>query len=231
MNATPAVLFTANWHIYQTIIRENYMLHRELADATRVLLDRWKEQMIRVLDLGCGDAQQIGAELTGRNISYYKGVDLSPYALKQAEIFTKNINAEVQLVCGDMALQIKSDPDQYDLLYSSYAVHHLVDPEKRILLKHCYERLKPGGLFILIDIMKQDGQTRDQYAEHYIDGIYHNWSALDLREKKMVADHIRQCDLPATATDMINWSEAIGYRTTRVALNDDRHGMLVLEKA
>lgn len=230
MNPLPAILFSDNWHVYQKIIANNYMLHKEFSSATVHAISDTAIPIKSVLDLGCGDAQLIAKDLSTIAIEDYTGYDLSEAALAQAEHFLQQLSANKTLCLGRMENLLAASEQSWDLIYSSYAIHHLSDHAKQAMLQSIYDHLHSQGLFIMIDVMRNQGQSRDAYMEHYIGGIRKNWPGLELKEQDMIANHIREYDYPATYQDLIDWATAIGFKVEKAAIADDRHHMLIMQK-
>jgi tRNA (cmo5U34)-methyltransferase len=59
----------------------------------------------------------------------------------------------------------KTVSPQYDIIISPLAIHHLVDDEKWKLFQSIYDRLTPGGWFILYDIFKPKDQLSFEVLE------------------------------------------------------------------
>lgn len=230
MNPLPAILFSDNWNVYQKIIANNYMLHKEFSSATMEALAQAAIPIKSVLDLGCGDAQLIAKDLATINIDAYTGYDLSEAALAQAEHFLQNLPAKKSLCLGRMENLLASSKEYWDLIYSSYAIHHLSDEGKQEIMQEVYHHLNPSGLFIMIDVMRQHDQTREAYMDYYIGGIRKNWPGLEKREQDMIANHIHEYDYPAIESDLIAWARSIGFRVQKAAVLDDRHQMLIMQK-
>ena len=230
MNPLPAILFSDNWNVYQKIIANNYMLHKEFSSATMEALAQAAIPIKSVLDLGCGDAQLIAKDLATINIEAYTGYDLSEAALAQAEHFLQNLPAKKTLCLGRMENLLASSNEYWDLIYSSYAIHHLSDQGKQEIMQEVYHHLNPSGLFIMIDVMRQHDQTREAYMDYYIGGIRKNWPGLEIKEQDMIANHIHEYDYPAIESDLIAWASTIGFRVQKAAVLDDRHQMLIMQK-
>jgi tRNA (cmo5U34)-methyltransferase len=47
-------------------------------------------------------------------------------------------------------------PGPFDLIVSALAVHHLDESEKRSLFRRVHEALRPGGRFVLGDVVTAD---------------------------------------------------------------------------
>lgn len=230
MNPLPAILFSDNWNVYQKIIANNYMLHKEFSHYTREALANAVHPIKSVLDLGCGDAQLIAKDLASIGIDTYTGYDLSEAALAQAEHFLQYLPAQKTLCLGRMEQLLKASTDSWDLIYSSYAIHHLSDQGKQAIMQEIYHHLHPSGLFIMIDVMRQKNQSREAYMDDYIGGIRKNWPGLEKREQDMIANHIHEYDFPAPYHELIDWAHEIGFSVEKAAIADNRHHMLIMQK-
>jgi len=55
------------------------------------------------------------------------------------------------------------EPGSFDLIVSSYALHHLRDADKARLVRSCYHWLRPGGRLVIADMMLgRGGSARDR---------------------------------------------------------------------
>jgi len=148
MNPLPAILFSDNWNVYQKIIANNYMLHKEFSSATIQAITHASIPIKSVLDLGCGDAQLIAKDLTNIDVETYTGYDLSEAALAQAEHFLQLLPAHKTLCLGRMEELLAASTQRWDLIYSSYAIHHLSDKGKQAIMQEIYHHLHPSGLLL-----------------------------------------------------------------------------------
>ncbi len=231
MRENSVELFSKNWSIYQKIIAHNYMFHRDLGKiTTTVWEDNFKNTSVNVLDLGCGDAYQLSTIMDGRQISSYTGIDLSSAVLEYTKENLANINIPFSLLAGPMEFEIDKTEITFDLIYSSYAFHHLQDEEKLELLKKCYAKLDAGGVLFLIDHFKKDGQDRDDYIDEYVDNIKTNWLHITSEENDFIEEHMRGYDFPTTEQQIIKWGEGIGFVLETVPHVDRCHKLLVFKK-
>ncbi len=231
MRENSVELFSKNWSIYQKIIAHNYMFHRDLGKiTTTVWEDNFKNTSVNVLDLGCGDAYQLSTIMDGRQISSYTGIDLSSAVLEYTKQNLANINIPFSLLAGPMEMEIDKITNTYNLIYSSYAFHHLQDEEKLELLKKCYAKLDAGGVLILIDHFKEDGQDRDDYIDEYVDNIKTNWLHITSEENDLIEEHMRGYDFPTTEQQIIKWGEGIGFVLETVPHVDHCHKLLAMKK-
>ena len=68
--------------------------------------------------------------------------------------------SQVELIESEMLQYCESCTQQYDVVMSSYAVHHLSVPNKQRLLAAVARLLKPGGCFLLVDVFRAEGEAR-----------------------------------------------------------------------
>ncbi|MFQ5480864.1 MAG: methyltransferase domain-containing protein [Thermodesulfobacteriota bacterium] len=134
------------------------------------------------LDLGCGDGI-----LAERILRAYPGArgTLLDFSLPMLEKARKNLEgycAALNFVEADLA---KSDwPDKagedgkttFDLVVSSYAIHHQSETVKKSIYKALYGLLNPGGFFVNIDhVASRDERIRNISNDFFIDSLrtYH----------------------------------------------------------
>lgn len=113
----------------------------------------------KVLDIGCGTGnlyERLNSELE------FVGIDQSAEMLIQA----KNKHPELNLRIGNF-LDTPFAKDEFDILVSTYAFHHLNALEKETALNLMLSYLKPGGRIIIADIMFLNEFERNKQKEHY----------------------------------------------------------------
>ncbi|MEY3367953.1 MAG: hypothetical protein RI973_1108 [Bacteroidota bacterium] len=229
MTDSAAQIFRDNWNIYQEIIANNYMYHREIGDYIDQLLARLNIRG-KVLDLGCGDARQLASRLAQHPVQSYTGIDLSGPALAIAAGNLAGAAAAIELQEGPMEVLLKSAAGPFDLIHSSYAVHHLQDEEKKALLADCRRQLAPSGALLLIDVFREKEQSRGDYIEAYTRWMKTAWSSLSAEAVEAVCTHVRNYDFPASFDDMVGWAAGAGFQVEEFPLPDRRHRFLLLEK-
>jgi SAM-dependent methyltransferase len=231
MSQDAHILFTTHWKTYQQVILSNYMLHRDFSVMSDAIIGEAAARgPLRVLDPGCGDAVLIADQLKGHTVLSYTGYDLSGHALELALTNLDGVSRTLHLREGRMEELIGEETGRYNLVYSSYAIHHLSDAQKRSFLKDLYAHLEPGGSFFLIDIFRLDGQDREAYVAGYINMIQEHWDDLVQEEKQRIFDHIRSFDFPATVSDMTIWGKEAGFLVEPCPVIDSRHFALVMRR-
>lgn len=228
----PTQIFIRNWEIYQKIIQANYMKHKELGQYVQDYLTIFAtDKPIHLLDMGCGDAQQIATQLINFNIISYTGYDLSEQAISFAKKNTEKLNTQVSIHTGRMEELIKQDSKTYNILYSSFAIHHLTDQLKKDFISDCFTRLENDGLFILIDIKRQPGQSTEEYKKSYTNWILNEWPVLNTEEKTAIIDHLNTCDIPVETSTYINFANEAGFNFIKEIDIDPRHTLLLFSKS
>lgn len=122
--------FFDHWDTYHKVVAGDYMFHREIGEELkRALGARFSGRRFAFLDLGCGDATALAPLLQDATPSRYKGVDLSETALALAARTLEALPCPVTLGHGDI-LAALAEHDAYDVIYSSFVLHHLATEQK-----------------------------------------------------------------------------------------------------
>ena len=163
---------------YLGTIRAEVPAYDELQDAVAEATVGIRAE--RVLELGVGTGQ------TSKRV-----LDLHP----EAELFGIDESAEMLVAASaDVAaadlrvsrLQDSLPEGSFDLVVSALAVHHLDGASKADLFARVADRLRPGGRFVLGDVVVPDNPA-DVVTP--IDGVY---------------------DQPSTVDDQLRWLAAAG---------------------
>jgi tRNA (cmo5U34)-methyltransferase len=102
----------------------------------------------RALDLGAGTGRTSRALRTCHPAAAIVAVDENPGMLERIDL--ENVDRRVA------RLQDPLPPDPFDLVVSALAVHHLDRIEKQDLFARVRDALRPGGRFVLADVVLAD---------------------------------------------------------------------------
>jgi SAM-dependent methyltransferase len=225
------ILFNKNWQLYKKVIDANYMHHalfqRLIGEALRQMGERGP---LRFLDLGCGDASQLIDHLQELDVDTYVGYDLSNTALALAKENLTFMAGKTRFVDGRMEELLAEDENMYDIIHTSFAVHHLDDDMKAAMIRMASERLAPGGLLIYVDVFRQDDIGRAEYIEEYCGHMDVHWSLLSGDEKQSIRDHVTQFDFPSTVGLILAHARSSGLENMTIHTNDETHYFLCFKK-
>ena len=230
-----ATQFFDTWSVYDQILDRNFMFHDEIFnDVGTFLADRFGDRPLEILDLGCGSARHISLALAGRNVVSYVGYDLSQAALNHARENLGRLNCPVELRLGDFLVGIERLKDEYDVILSSFAIHHLSAEGKQQFFKEVACHLKPAGIFLLIDPVRRENESRPIYLDNYCQWIQTDWRLKPEEACAEVIAHVRDCDFPETASLLATmatnaglvrsweghpyrWHQAFGFEPLRIS--------------
>ncbi|HEY2990036.1 MAG TPA: class I SAM-dependent methyltransferase [Candidatus Binatia bacterium] len=205
--------FFDEWSIYDRVLDHNYMFHDEIyRDVGRVLADHYGHRPFALLDLGCGSARHLGQALRGRSVSRYVGYDLSDVALAHARENLTALNCSIELCRGDLLEGLRAGGERFDLIFSSFSLHHLMPADKSVFFEIASRRLNENGLLLVIDVAREADEERRVYLEGYLGWLRSEWQALSPAGLNALCDHIRNNDFPETTADLRAMAARAGFR-------------------
>lgn len=194
--------FNEQWWLYQKVLRNNYMGHKEIYSILHEFLLRYDQKPLKILDLGCGDASFVSQALLNTTMNFYCGIDLSEAALEIARENMAKLPGEKLFIQGDLLeliLQLGQNQDNsFDAILASFALHHLSLERKDCLIGQLPHLLKTDGVFLLIDLIRPSEETREDYIRRYLDNVRQDWFLLTPQEFLRVEEHISSSDFPET---------------------------------
>lgn len=201
--------FNKQWSLYQKVLNNNYMGHREIYSVLHSWLTNYFQKPFSLLDLGCGDASFSSQALLNTTLAAYHGIDLSEAALEIAHSNMMPLPCTKTFTQGDfyeLVPKLVKSLDKFDLILASFAIHHLTLEQKNDFLGQLKSILKPDGVFILVDIVRTENEGREAYIQRYLDDLRQRWEALTPQEISMVEDHISSSDFPETQETLYSLS-------------------------
>ena len=132
-------------HALEYLRARSSLPHR--VDALEVLCELLPDRVERVLDLGTGDGVTLALVLAARPDATGVGIDFGAEMLRQAaERFADD--ERVELARHDLDDPLPAALGHFDVVVSSFAIHHCAPVRQRALYGEVFEILRPGGVFV-----------------------------------------------------------------------------------
>lgn len=104
-----------------------------------------------VVDLGSGSGQL--ALRIAPEVDSVLAVDVSREMISLLEDNARRASIDNVEVVATPIERLSLDDNSVDLIVSNYALHHLRDPDKKVVVEHAARWLRPGGRLIIGDMM------------------------------------------------------------------------------
>jgi tRNA (cmo5U34)-methyltransferase len=148
------------------------------------------DAVLRALDLGIGTGY-----FTQRFLDHYANsrviaVDGAQAMIELAKARLENLNGKIDFRIADFRRldQMGLGTERFDVIYSSYALHHLNREEKLALIAQAIDLLRTNGWFLNADIFIADTpQVEQRIQQLRIKGIVERASATDPRFQDALA--------------------------------------------
>jgi ubiquinone/menaquinone biosynthesis C-methylase UbiE len=227
-NHSISELFRNSWEIYSSLLLNNYMYHKELSDAVHnTVITHFNKNVVDMLDLGCGDASQIGMLMQEMNLGLYHGCDLANAPLIMAKENVERFSNQSKLECKDMLECVSETKNHYDIVFSSFALHHLSTENKFEIFKKSHNVLKENGLLLLIDVTKKAGQKIHEYHNDSLFFARENWVELSANDLELIEEHVRAYDQPESIETYLKMGFDTGYTSAKVLAQHTWHTALM----
>ncbi|WP_137283421.1 class I SAM-dependent methyltransferase [Halorussus salinisoli] len=184
----------------------------ELHDAILNSPPNDRNDPVNVLELGAGTGELTTKLLTRFPKSTVFAVDHSEQMLDEAERKLETFGDRATLDCGAFPDDYPAAEDEYDLVVSSLAVHHLDVTQKQTLFDAIYESLTPGGWFINGDVIRFDAPHLETLSGEMIENWVRSkgWQEEDFMDEWQASDDY---DDPSTLTDQLVWLRETGFES------------------
>jgi SAM-dependent methyltransferase len=141
----PAEEWTTREHALRYLARADAYPRR--SEGEGALLEQVPGGARRVLDLGTGDGRLLALLLHDRSGMVGVGLDFSEPMLEAASKRFAD-DERIGLVEHDLAESLPGEAlGRFDVVVSSFAIHHLEHERKRSLYGEVFDLLEPGGVF------------------------------------------------------------------------------------
>jgi tRNA (cmo5U34)-methyltransferase len=196
-------------------------------------------------DLGCGTGYFTTAFFEADAQCQGVALDASPEMLDVARVRLEGNAASTEFVCRRFQdISWAGWHERFDHVFSALAIHHLEDSEKWQLFRDIFSTLRPGGSFILYDLVRhsrpQDATLIEYLAcrdiqRRLISHLEIDWEPADLAIDAVIAKdrllRAREGDKEALLEDQINALMEAGFTSCLVLFLDARIVGLCCAKA
>jgi ubiquinone/menaquinone biosynthesis C-methylase UbiE len=197
--------------MYEAVIRHDYMCHRELIEGVKKSSGEITGDL-HIVDLGCGDAWLAAHGLQDAKVGSYLGVDLSESAVKRAREHVSKWGARAEVRRGNIAEFIETLADEgANFILASNSLHHFGSEQKTRILEQCHRTIGPGGIFCWIDVVRDEGDSRDDYLGRLTTVMRRDWVRLSEAQRARASDHVLTSDYPEAESWMISQAESAGF--------------------
>jgi len=137
--------------------------------------------------------------------------DLSDVALGRAAHNLTVLGCPIELRRGDLLEGVRTSGETFDVIFSSFALHHLSSAQKTEFFQSARERLNESGIVIVIDTMRDVGEERASYLDHYCAWLRSRCMTLSPEALDFLCEHIRNNDFPETIIDFGAMATKAGF--------------------
>ena len=130
-------------HALRYLARADSIPHRTEGEAT--LLDFIPQSVKRILDLGSGDGRLLALLRIEHQDTEGIAMDFSPIMINAARERFNN-DPKVQVLEHNLDIPLP-DLGKFDVVVSSFTIHHCEDERKKSLYSEVFNALSPGGVF------------------------------------------------------------------------------------
>ncbi|HTM64388.1 MAG TPA: class I SAM-dependent methyltransferase [Gammaproteobacteria bacterium] len=221
--------FDANWRKYQDSISCNTLYHKEMGAELRHFLIQHFNASYTLVDVGCGDSSTIIPVISATKIEKYIGVDAAPNVLKIADSNLAALNCKKEFICGNMSDAVTQFPENIDIIYTSYALHHLSCDNKIEFIRNCKNKLKQGGFLIIVDGVLSTNQTRDEWLDALKNRMQET-QHMSAEELEFRMEHPRADDFPESIATYQKIAEDQKWKKFEVLIDKEIFAFMVFGK-
>jgi SAM-dependent methyltransferase len=190
-------VFQQDWQIYQKMVENNFVFHREVYSRLRTFLFEEVARPFDFLDIGCGDASTCVGALEGTQVAHYYGIDFSAVALDLARTACVRLPCPVSLEQGDFAELVLARTDPVDVAWVGLCLHHLRNSEKLAFMRGIHHILRVRGVLLIYENTSLDGEDREGWLRQW-DLQKPLWTAYNEAEWNAMTTHVHAADFPET---------------------------------
>ncbi|MDO6602539.1 class I SAM-dependent methyltransferase [Arenibacter palladensis] len=169
----------------------------------------------QLLDIGCGAGNYSLKMLSKLPNLECTLVDLSgPMLDKALERVSNQTTKKVHVVKGDVR-EVPLKENHFDIILAGAVLHHLRDDHDwETTFKKIYGLLKPGGCFMISDLITQDSEILNDYTWERYGDYLENLGGMDYRKK--VLDYVDKEDSPRSMNYQLDLMKKLGFSKVEI---------------
>tara|TARA_R110002049_G_scaffold68392_5_gene177287 strand:+ start:6981 stop:7697 length:717 start_codon:yes stop_codon:yes gene_type:complete len=169
----------------------------------------------QLLDIGCGAGNYSLKMLSKLPNLECTLVDLSgPMLDKAFERLSEETHKKIQLVKGDVR-EVPLKQNHFDIILAGAVLHHLRDDQDwEATFKKIYDLLKPGGCFMISDLITQDTEILSEYTWERYGDYLEGLGGKDYRKK--VLDYVAMEDSPRSMNYQLDLMKKVGFQKVEI---------------
>ena len=169
----------------------------------------------QLLDIGCGAGNYSLKMLSKLPNLECTLVDLSDPMLDKAyERVSEQTNKKVHVVKGDIR-EVPLKQNYFDIILAGAVLHHLRDDQDwETTFKKIYGILKPGGCFMISDLITQDTEILNDYTWERYGDYLEELGGKDYRKK--VLDYVDKEDSPRSMNYQLDLMKNLGFSKVEI---------------
>jgi tRNA (cmo5U34)-methyltransferase len=200
----------ADASVYDPGIEAIVPRYDELHDAILNSPPHARDEPVHALELGAGTGELTAKLLTRFPESTVLAVDHSEQMLTEAERKLNVFGDRATIAQGAFPDDYPREDEEYDLVVSSLAVHHLAEDDNRALFDAIHDSLAPGGWFLNGDVIEFEASHLETLSDEMIE----NWvrsKGWEEEEFMDIWEGSDDYDDPSTLTDQLVWLRESGF--------------------
>ncbi|SHF24767.1 tRNA (cmo5U34)-methyltransferase [Arenibacter palladensis] len=169
----------------------------------------------QLLDIGCGAGNYSLKMLSKLPNLECTLVDLSgPMLDKALERVSNQTTKKVHVVKGDVR-EVHLKENHFDIILAGAVLHHLRDDHDwETTFKKIYGLLKPGGCFMISDLITQDSEILNDYTWERYGDYLEDLGGKDYRKK--VLDYVDKEDSPRSMNYQLDLMKKLGFSKVEI---------------
>jgi len=170
---------------------------------------------VNVLDIGCGAGNytlKMLSKLPNLNCTL---IDLSlPMLEKALERVSKETKGRVEVKQGDIR-EVALPENYFDIILAGAVLHHLRDDEDwETTFTKIFKLLKPGGCFMVSDLITQDTELLNEYTWQRYGEYLEEIGGAEYRQK--VLAYIEKEDSPRSMNYQLDLMKKVGFSSVEI---------------